>query len=77
MPIARYFVVVGGALLALLFAANWYFADVMAGPSTEPIEYSPLSPQADDLNIRIHSARKWPEKLMFDTDLPPIAAPAP
>jgi hypothetical protein len=68
MPIARYFVFVGGALLALLLAVNWFFVDVPDGASTLPVEYSPLLPQAEDFNIRIHSDRKWPEKLMFDTN---------
>lgn len=76
MPIARYFVVVGGALLALLFAVNWYVADVPAGSSTLPIDYSLLTPQADEPNIRIHSEQKWPEKLIFDTNLPPITPSA-
>jgi hypothetical protein len=66
MPIARYFVFVGGALLALLVAANWYFVDVPGGASTLPVEYSRLLPRAEDFNIRIHSDQKWPEKLLLD-----------
>jgi hypothetical protein len=77
MPIVRYFIVVGGALLGLLFAVNWYVASVPAGSSTLPIDYSPLTPQADEPNIRIHSDRKWPEKLIFDTNLPRIGPSAP
>lgn len=71
MPIARYFVFVGSTLLALLIAVNWYFADLPAGSPTLPVEYSPLMPHAEDFNIRIQSGQKWPEKLMFDTELPP------
>jgi hypothetical protein len=67
MPIARYFVFVGGTLLALLLAVDWYFADGLAVSSTLPVEYAP---QAGDFNIRIHSDRKWPEKLLLDTELP-------
>ena len=70
MPIARYFVVVGGTLLALLLAVNWYFADGVPGASTLPVEYAPTLPQAEDFNIRIHSDHKWPEKLLLDSDLP-------
>ena len=77
MPIGRYFVVVGGALLALLFVANWYVTGVAAGSSTLPIDYAPPTPQADALNIRIRSERKWPEKLIFDTHLPRIEPAAP
>jgi hypothetical protein len=70
MPIARYFVIVGGSLLALLLAVNWYFADGLTGSSTLPVEYAPVLPQAEDFNIRIHSDHKWPEKLLLDTELP-------
>ena len=70
MPIARYFVFCGGTLLALLLAVNWYFADGLAGSSTLPVEYAPTLPQAEDLNIRIYSDRKWPEKLLLDPELP-------
>lgn len=76
MPIARYFVFVGGTLLALLLAVNWYFADGSSSSATLPIEYAPLLPQASDFNIRIQSEQKWPEKLLFDTELPRLTSPA-
>jgi hypothetical protein len=62
MPLARYFLFVGGALLALLFIADACL---------------PKSPVADRTNavlpvIRIHSDRKWPERVVFDTWLPAV-----
>jgi hypothetical protein len=66
MPLMRYFIFVGGALLALLFVAN---ACLPALPVAE------ASYSAPDLSvIRIHSDRKWPERVVFDTALPPIAS---
>lgn len=68
MPIIRYFVCVGGLLLALLFAADRYLPTPVeqAGPS-----------DPDRTIIRIASARTLPEKIVFDTrvrtDLPTIA----
>jgi hypothetical protein len=71
MPLMRYFVFVGGALLALLFIAN---ACLPALPATEV-----RSTAAADLSIiRIHSNTKWPERVVFDTSRPTITpAPAP
>lgn len=68
MPIIRYFVFVGGLLLALLFAADRYLP--------APVEHAgPSDP--DKTNIRIASARALPEKIVFDTrpraDLPTTA----
>ena len=76
MPVARYFMFVGGALLALLFVVAAMLPQL------------PVTDRADtDLPIiRIHSDRKWPEPVIFDTSLPTIvpaqtqtaaAAPAP
>ncbi|RXH23046.1 MULTISPECIES: hypothetical protein [Bradyrhizobium] len=68
MPIIRYFLFVGGLLLALLFAADRYLPAPVerAGPS-----------DPDRTIIRIASARTLPEKIVFDTrpraDLPIIA----
>jgi hypothetical protein len=69
VPIARYFMVVGCTLVALLFIAGWclptpraMFADQSAG--------------VDRAVIRIKSAHKWPEKIVLDTSQPTIAPPA-
>ena len=68
MPLWRYFVFVGGALLALLLIVN---ACLPALPAAES------SHSATDLTvIRIHSDRKWPERVVFDTTRPTIT-PAP
>jgi hypothetical protein len=71
MPLMRYFVFVGGALLALLFIAN---ACLPALPAT-----GARSTAAADLSvIRIHSNAKWPERVVFDTSRPTITpVPAP
>ncbi|HWX26774.1 MAG TPA: hypothetical protein VNZ53_04950 [Steroidobacteraceae bacterium] len=62
MPLARYFSYVGGVLLALLFILDAFFPKVPAderASSNVPI-------------IRIHSDRKWPERIVFDTSVPTI-----
>ncbi|MGA8901752.1 hypothetical protein [Bradyrhizobium sp.] len=70
MPLMRYFVFVGGALLALLFVAN---ACLPALPLAEGSRST-----VDRSIIRIHSDRKWPERVVFDTSRPTITpAPAP
>src|SRR6201991_1026293 len=62
MPLARYFLYVGGVLLALLFVAS---ACLPKPPAiAEGTEYPPP--------IRIHSDRKWPERIVFDTGAPRI-----
>jgi hypothetical protein len=68
MPLLRYFVFVGGALLALLFIVN---AALPALPEAE----SSRSVAALSV-IRIRSETKWPERVVFDTSRPTtIAAP--
>ena len=66
MPLAGYFLYVGGALLALLLIAN----------ACMPI--SPLADRTDSrpATIRIHSDQKLPERVVYDTSLPTIV-PAP
>jgi hypothetical protein len=72
MPIARYFLFVGTALLALLFITDAYLPKLPAGDSANT-----ASNVATNLAvIRIHSDRKWPERMEFDTSLPTIT-PAP
>jgi hypothetical protein len=66
MPLARYFLYVSGVLLALVFILDACLTrlPVMEGSQVN----SPV--------IRIHSDRKWPERIVFDTTLPTIV-PAP
>jgi len=69
MPIFRYFLYVGGSLLALLLVAN-------AALQTEPLP-SNLTSAADLPPIRIHSDRKLPERVVLDTSAAmPAQAPA-
>ena len=68
MPVLRYFVFVGGALLALLFVSDAYFPKL-------PDEVR-ADTGVDKSIIRIHSDRKWPERVVFDTNQPTIV-PAP
>ena len=74
MPLMRYFVYVGGTLLAVLLIVN---ACLPALPVTEAARSS----NTPDLSvIRIHSDRKLPDRVVFDTSRPPISpdpAPAP
>jgi hypothetical protein len=62
MPLARYFLWVGGVLLTLLFVASAWLPKPPA--VVETAAYLPP--------IRIHSDRKWPERIVFDTDAPRI-----
>src|SRR5580692_12956080 len=62
MPLVRYFFFVGGALLALLFISN---ASLPKPPDVATAD-------ADLPVIRIHSDRKWPERVVFDTNRPTI-----
>ena len=66
MPLARYFFYVGGVLLALLFILDAYLPELpVAGRENIHLPV-----------IRIHSDRKWPERIVYDTSLPTIV-PAP
>jgi hypothetical protein len=62
MPLARYFLYVGGVLLTLVFILD---ACLTKSPVMEgALVNSPI--------IRIHSVRKWPERIVFDTTRPTI-----
>ena len=63
MPIARYFVVVGSALAVLLLIAGWSLPEA---PASFPDRPEIIERAA----IRIKSAHKWPEKVVFDTNQP-------
>jgi len=70
MPLMRYFIFVGGALLALLFTADAFL------PALPVVQAS--RSDTDRSVIRIRSDAKWPERVVFDTSRPtttPIPAP--
>lgn len=67
MPVLRYFMFVGGALLALLLLC----AAVLPTP---PAADSTVASASDVPAIRIHSQQKWPERIVLDTN---AAMPAP
>lgn len=69
MPVARYFMFVGGALLALLFLIDAYV------PS-QAVVASHAAPSIDRNVVRIHSDQKLPERVVYDTSLPTIVPPA-
>jgi hypothetical protein len=62
MSLARYFFFVGGVLLALLFISDAFLPKLRVADSA----YTDLPV------IRIHSNRKWPERVVYDTSLPTI-----
>jgi hypothetical protein len=72
MPVARYFLLVGGVLLALLFLLNEVLPQL-------PVAERVAEAGPNKSVIRISSDRKWPERVVFDTNMPtivPAIAPA-
>ena len=67
MPVARYFLYVGGVLIALLFAINAILPPEAAVHS---------APGIDRSTVRIRSDQKLPERVVYDTSLPSIVLPA-
>ena len=67
MPIARYFMVAGSALVVLLLIAGWCLP--------ESRQSFPDYPEIDRAIIRIRSERKWPEKIVLDTSRPTMTLP--
>jgi hypothetical protein len=68
VPIARYFIFVGGTLAALLLIAG------LCLPTPPAMFADQLA--IDRAIIRIKSAHKWPEKVVLDTSQPTITPPA-
>ena len=64
MPVARYFMYVGGVLLALLFISDAFLPKLAVADRTDTATELPA--------IRIHSDRKWPERVVMDTSTPTI-----
>jgi hypothetical protein len=68
MPVARYFLFVGGVLLALLFAID-------AFAPQQVVVASNATPSVDKTVVRIRSDQKLPERVVYDTSLPTIVPP--
>ena len=62
MPLARYFFFVGAVLLVLLFISDAFL------PKLSVVDRASTDLPA----IRIHSDRKWPERIVYDTNSPTI-----
>jgi len=69
MPLMKYFVFVGAALVLLLLAMNWILPD----PSAEPVYSSSIERPV----IRVNSIRTPPERVVFDTSTPPYVVSPP
>ena len=69
MPVARYFLFVGAALLAMLFALDAFVPQQVAVASN-------AAPSIDKTVVRIRSDQKPPERVVYDTSLPTIVPPA-
>lgn len=67
MPLGRYFAFTGSVLLALLFLADWYMPKLSAEPTRADV---------DKTIIRIRSAHRWPDAIVYDTNRPIISPPA-
>jgi len=73
MPLARYFLFVGGALMALLFAFDFFSPKAAADNRVHS------AGTVDKSTLRIRSEQKWPERVVFDTtqlaNAPSVAQP--
>jgi hypothetical protein len=67
MLVARYFLYVGGVLLALIFAIG----ELVPGEAVVADSSAPERP-----TVRIHSDQKLPERVVYDTSLPTVVPPA-
>jgi hypothetical protein len=68
MPLARYFLFVGGTLLTLLFFLDAYVPSPVAASAPVVDVGRPV--------VRIHSAQKLPERIVIDTSIPTIVPAA-
>src|SRR6476661_2968830 len=68
MPVARYFLFVGGVLFALLLALDAFAPQQMAVTGD-------TAPSINKTVVRIRSDQKLPERVVYDTSLPTIVPP--
>jgi hypothetical protein len=65
--LGRYFVFVGSLILAMLFLADRYLSDSQG--------FQREAHDVDRSIIRISSAHRWPERIVFDTTLSTVVPP--
>jgi hypothetical protein len=72
--LVRYFLYAGSMLLALLLFADRYWPAVPATVAgNDQVEQTSLDREI----LRIQSAQRWPQKVVFDTNLPTVVPPQP
>src|SRR5882757_5606771 len=76
VPFLRYVVFVGGTLLAMLFLADWVWPSAVPVPAATPAKQVAAESPFEQ-TIRINSARRWPDKIEFDTTIPTIVPSPP
>ena len=69
MPVARYFLFVGGAAACAAVRARCFCPAAMAVASN-------AAPSINKTVVRIRSDQKLPERVVYDTSLPTIVPPA-
>jgi hypothetical protein len=62
MPLARYFLFVGGVLVALIYVSGWTLPTL---PTAESASFG-----TEKSFLKIDSDRKWPERIVFDASIP-------
>ena len=67
-PLFRYITFVGGVLLSLLFVASAYLSDSPVDDGSKVVARP---------TILIESSRRWPERIVFDTNVPTTVAAVP
>ncbi|WP_213286348.1 hypothetical protein [Bradyrhizobium sp. sGM-13] len=75
MPVTRYFLFVGGVLLALLLAIDALVPEQAGVASQAVSSVDKTVPSIDKTIVRIRSDQKLPERVVFDTSLPTIVPP--
>jgi hypothetical protein len=77
VPLGRYFLWVGSVLLAMMFIAGWVWpsAAPVPAPAHEAVAAQGPTDPTNSMILRIQSARKWPDKIVFDTSIPTIVPP--
>ena len=69
VPLFGYFAAVGGFLLSMLFIANVFLPATLVDGGSQTHQSKP--------NILIDSSRNWPERIVYDTNLPTTLAVIP